>query len=91
ENDPPYKEIKWEGHNSLVIHRILVDPKYQNKGIGKSLFNKAIELTKRGNYQSLKVDTHPDNIKMQRLIKSMGFKYVGYIKSINRLAYELIT
>ncbi|MFW5889285.1 MAG: GNAT family N-acetyltransferase [Bacillota bacterium] len=90
ENDIPYKAIKWYTHDSLVIHRILVDPIYQHKGIGKALFRKAIELSKKGNYKSLKVDTHPDNIKMQKLIKSMGFKYVGYLESINRLAYELI-
>lgn len=90
ENDPPYQAIKWFSHNSLVIHRILVNPIYQGKGIGKALFNQAIALTKEGNYISLKVDTHPDNLKMQKLIESMGFKYMGYLESINRLAYELI-
>jgi RimJ/RimL family protein N-acetyltransferase len=53
------------------------------------MFEKAIELTKN-NYLSLKVDTHPDNHKMQSLILKMGFQYKGYIESINRLAYEVI-
>mgnify|MGYP005847471791 CR=1 FL=1 len=90
ENDQPYKAIDWYSNNSLVIHRILVDPLYQHKGIGRALFKKAIELSKNGNYKSLKVDTHPENLKMQNLIKAMGFKYKGYLESINRLAYELI-
>lgn len=89
ENDPPYKEINWEKDDSLVIHRLLVDPDYQKHGVGKAMFEKAIELTQKG-YSSLKVDTHPDNHKMQALIIKMGFQYKGYIESINRLAYELI-
>ncbi|MGE4571517.1 MAG: GNAT family N-acetyltransferase [Candidatus Izemoplasmatales bacterium] len=89
ENDPPYKEIQWIKDKSLVIHRLLVHPYYQKQGIGKAMFEKAIEETKKG-YQSLKVDTHPDNHKMQNLILKMNFKYMGYLSSINRLAYELI-
>jgi GNAT superfamily N-acetyltransferase len=89
ENDPPYQEIKWEMNDSLVIHRLLVDPDYQKHRIGQAMFEKAIELTKH-DYLSLKVDTHPDNHKMQGLILKMGFQYKGYIESINRLAYELI-
>jgi len=89
ENDPPYLEIKWDKNHSLVIHRLLVDPDHQKHGIGMEMFNKAIDLTNSG-YLSLKVDTHPDNHKMQGLILKMGFQYKGYIESINRLAYELI-
>ena len=87
ENDPPYQALVWDSSEALVIHRILVDPKHQGKGIGKQLFAYAIMQMMNG-YQSLKVDTHPDNIKMQTLIKQMGFSYKGYLSSINRLAYE---
>jgi GNAT superfamily N-acetyltransferase len=89
ENDPPYKAIQWHREDSLVIHRLMVDPKHQKNGVGMALFQHAIQLTQR-NYQSLKVDTHPDNLKMQKLILKMGFEYMGYLSSINRLAYELI-
>lgn len=87
ENDPPYKEIRWYSDHALVIHRLVVDPDYQLQGIGQKMFEKAIELTKES-YQSLKVDTHPDNTKMQKLILKMKFQYMGYLASINRLAYE---
>ena len=90
ENDMPYKELKWASDDALVVHRLFVDPDYQYKGIGKLLFTKAIELG-RINQKNIKVDTHPDNLKMQNLILKMQFKYIGYIKSINRLAYEYIT
>lgn len=84
-----YREINWSSNNALVIHRLIVDPECQKKGIGKSLFEFSINLGKKGNYQSIKVDTHPDNFRMLGLIIKMGFTYVGYLSQINRLAYEL--
>ncbi|HKL47860.1 MAG TPA: GNAT family N-acetyltransferase, partial [Candidatus Izemoplasmatales bacterium] len=89
ENDPPYQAIQWHRQLSLVIHRFMVDPNHQKKGVGIALFEHAIQLTTI-KHQSLKVDTHPDNVKMQKLILKMNFEYMGYLSSINRLAYELI-
>lgn len=87
ENDIAYQELKWLSTDALVIHRLFVDPEFQYKGIGKELFIKALELGKTNN-KNIKVDTHPDNLKMQNLILKMQFKYIGYLQSINRLAYE---
>jgi ribosomal protein S18 acetylase RimI-like enzyme len=89
ENEEAYKEITWLKDNSLVIHRVIVSPDSQKKGIGQALFSKAIELGKELGCDSIKVDTHPDNFRMQGLIKKMGFKDIGYLSGINRLAYEL--
>ncbi len=90
ENDLPYKELVWQKDNSLVIHRLIVDPDQQKSGIGTSLFKHAIELAKENGYESIKVDTHPDNIKMQNLIIKMGFVHIGFLESIYRIAYELV-
>lgn len=89
ENDLPYKDIDWASDDGLVIHRLFVDPEFHHKGLGQELFKWAIKLGKEEN-KNIKVDTHPDNLKMQNLIMKMQFKYVGYLKSINRLAYEFI-
>jgi ribosomal protein S18 acetylase RimI-like enzyme len=88
ENDEAYKELVWLKENSMVIHRILVDPEAQKKGIGKAIFSFAIDLAIKHEYDSIKVDTHPDNYRMQGLIKKMGFRDIGYLSGINRLAYE---
>ncbi|MCK4552484.1 MAG: GNAT family N-acetyltransferase [Tenericutes bacterium] len=90
ENEEAYREIKWLRNKSMVIHRVIVNPEQQKKGIGMKLFQFAIDLAKVNNYDSIKVDTHPDNLKMQALIKKMGFRAVGYLSGINRLAYELV-
>ena len=67
-----------------------MNPDYQKSGIGKLLFTYAINLARTNDYESIKVDTHPDNYKMQGLIKKMGFQDIGYLSGINRLAYELV-
>lgn len=90
EDDEAYKEIQWLKQNSMVIHRVVVDPHYQKMGIGVLLFQYAIDLAKKLGYDSIKVDTHPDNFRMQGLIKKVGFVEVGYLSGINRLAYELV-
>lgn len=89
ENDPPYQIINWTSDHALVVHRLFVDPDFQMKGVGQALFQYAQTLTSKA-YQSLKVDTHPDNHRMQALIKKMGFEYKGYIASIHRYAYEWV-
>ncbi len=90
ENDEAYKEIEWLKYKSLVIHRVVVDPNKQKTGIGMELFDFAKQIGKQGNYESIKVDTHPDNYKMQGLIAKAGYKPIGYLSGINRLAYELV-
>jgi len=88
ENDIAYKEVVWNGKNALVIHRILIDPAYQGKGFGKEMVNFAYKKVLNEGYDSLKIDTHPDNIKMQKMLKGLSFEFRGYLASINRLAYE---
>jgi GNAT superfamily N-acetyltransferase len=90
ENEVAYKEVIWETKKALVVHRILVDPKLQGHGYGKDLLNYAINLGIELGFEAIKIDTHPDNIKMQKMLKSLGFQYRGYLASINRLAYELV-
>ena len=39
--DVEYKDVKWltEDSKNLYIHRLAVDPKFQKKGVGKSLMD----------------------------------------------------
>lgn len=90
ENEVAYHEVVWEKDKSLVLHRIIVDPAKQGQGYGKRLIEFALSMAKQGGFGSVKIDTHPDNLKMQKLLKSMNFSYRGYLSSINRLAFEKV-
>lgn len=89
-DDPTYRKIyngSWK--NSLpyaVIHRIAV--KYHGRGIVDFCFCECFKLS--GN---LKIDTHKDNIPMQKCLERNGFSLCGIIYLENgdeRVAYQKI-
>jgi len=88
--DKTYLRIKdgaWK--NDLpygVIHRIAVSDSAHGKGVSRFCFEFA--FSKCGN---LKIDTHRDNIPMQRALGKGGFEYCGVINLENgdeRIAYQ---
>ena len=87
ENDIAYQAISWKGEDAYVIHRLIVCPRYQRQGIATEMITYAKSQCHYPN-QSIKIDTHPDNTRMQALLVKLGFHYRGYLSSIHRLAYE---
>jgi ribosomal protein S18 acetylase RimI-like enzyme len=87
--DEVYRILTWPPGDAWVIHRIMVDPAYRRRGIGTRLMEHAIHQTKAAGLTGIKVDTHPDNRRMQAFLESFGFFKVGYLPPIHRVAYFL--
>lgn len=90
-NDPTYDKIydgAWKKDGEYgVIHRIAV--KYNGRGLADKIYAHCYSL-----HQNLRIDTHRDNIPMQRSLTKNGFEYCGiiYIEDGNeRLAYQKTT
>lgn len=86
--DPTYARIdygRWLNDNPyLVIHRIAVSR--HKKGIASFVFDYALSLC-----PDVRIDTHRDNIPMQKALGKNGFAYCGIIYLENgdeRLAYH---
>jgi len=90
ENDPFYKVLTWQGKNTLVVHRLMVQPPFRRQKIGSILLKFAIGQAKERGFDGVKIDTHPDNLRMRGLILSCGFHEVGYMPVFNRIGYELV-
>ena len=91
EDDLPYETIdSWIKDKSIVIHRMLVSPSARNKGIASKLLNKAIEIGLKGDFESIKIDTHLENYKMRNFLKKNGFIELDYLETIDRIAYEKV-
>ena len=97
--EPTYKKVidgKWfisEDDIYGVIHRLAVSREARKKGVAQFIFNEIHQQLKEKNIQSLKIDTHEENLGMQALIKKMGYKYGGIIYTNygdKRLAFEKI-
>lgn len=85
--DKTYLKIydgEWPSENDYcVIHRIATDS--NGKGVAKACFDYG--LSKKG---ELRIDTHRDNLPMQRALSKNGFKKCGiiYLESGDeRIAY----
>lgn len=95
EEDKTYKDIyngKWINNSDYaVIHRIAVSEKAKGTGIASIIIKKVENLSKENKVSSIRVDTHKDNISMQRLLEKNGFKYCGIIyleDGSERIAFE---
>ncbi len=81
---------KWNSDTHyVVVHRIALENKYKGRGVAKFIFD---EIKKT--YPYIRVDTHRENLSMQKCLKNNGFKYCGiiYLKRGNaeRLAFDYI-
>ncbi|MBN7575950.1 GNAT family N-acetyltransferase [Clostridium sp. 2-1] len=74
-----------------VIHRIAVDNTYKGLGLSSKIIKNVEELCLSKGVHSIKIDTHEENISMQRLLKKNKFQYCGviYLEDGNkRIAFE---
>ena len=89
-DDPTYHKIyegEWKSDEPYaVIHRIAV--KYRGKGIIDFCFNECFKL-----FPNIRIDTHRNNIPMQKCLKRHGFEYCGIIHLLSgdeRLAFQKV-
>jgi len=81
--DESYQEIegKWktEGHNYAVVHRMAVASDYHGRSLGVQMYHEAEKLAKKQKNQSIRADTHQENLAMQKTMQKCGFKPCGII------------
>lgn len=89
-DDPTYHRIyngEWRNDAPYaVIHRIAV--KYHGRGIVDFCFSECYKL-----FPNIKIDTHKDNVPMQKCLIRNGFEYCGiiYLENGNeRIAFQKI-
>lgn len=85
---------KWiTNEDYIVMHRVAVHDKYKGKGIFKELIKEAEILALNKGISSIKIDTHRDNISMQRAVVKNDFKKCGIIyleDGSERIAFEKV-
>lgn len=86
--EPTYNKIydgEWPNNKPYgFIHRIAVA--VHQKGVATKCIKWCLEQ-----YPNVRIDTHKDNVPMQKTVLKLGFKYCGIIKledGAERLAYQ---
>ena len=87
-------EGQWLSNGSYgVIHRIAVDRNVKIKGIGTAIIKQSEEICLGKGIKNIKIDTHENNITMQKLLEKNKFKYCGIIYlegNVKRIAFEKV-
>ena len=90
-DDPTYHKIYYGSWLSdapySVIHRIAV--KHHGRGIVDFCFEECFKQ-----FPNIRIDTHNDNIPMQKCLKRCGFEYCGIIHLADgseRMAYQKLS
>lgn len=97
EDDPNYNEIdgNWltQDQPYAIIHRIVVKDEYKGNNIAVHLLEFAINECLKYNISSIRIDTHKDNLSMQKFLEKHGFAYCGIVtleSGALRIAFEKI-
>ena len=53
---------------------VMVNPAYRNKGIAEKLMRNAIDVVKEEGLSAISVDVYTENVKIQNLLKKLGFE-----------------
>lgn len=98
-NDPEsiYQNIdgNWISNSPYAtIHRFALADDFKGQAFSSILISCLLTVGYQLNFANFRIDTHPDNQRMQHIIKKNGFTYQGKIrlndaKRSVRLAYEL--
>ncbi|MTV81371.1 GNAT family N-acetyltransferase [Secundilactobacillus folii] len=77
-----------------AIHRIALAGNFRGKHLSEKLMSGLITISSLLGFKDIRIDTHPENVGMQRVITSNGFEKRGkvYMHSSNdlRIAYQLL-
>ena len=79
------------------VHRFCVSDHVKGRGVAAFMFKAAFDMARDRDYKSVRIDTHPGNMPMQKALKKSSFTYCGDIYLVGgnengakRLAYEYI-
>jgi GNAT superfamily N-acetyltransferase len=78
EQSEEYKEVAWKfpDDKPLVLHRLVVSPKHQNKGISKQMIRFSEEYAEKNRYKTIRFDAF-----MENPVSTGVYKRAGYIVS----------
>lgn len=79
ESDEQYQNGKWKYPDSeyRVIHRLCVDPKYQNKGIAAETLDHIENSLREIGVESIRLDVFCNNPFALSLYRNKGYREVG--------------
>lgn len=98
--EPDYDEISegaWlsDGSSYAAIHRVTIRQTCRGSGLSSAMVQNMVREAREKGFHSLRIDTHPGNLPMRRMLEKNEFCFCGIIHLHNgpdagarRVAYE---
>ena len=79
--NPEYSEVPWtiDGARVAVVHRLMVDPRYQGRGIARELMRFAETRAGELGYGAIRLDAFSANPRALRLYHGLGYHDAGCV------------
>jgi ribosomal protein S18 acetylase RimI-like enzyme len=74
---PGYEKANWAGSKFFVIHKIMVDPVFENQGIGKAAMCFAEEFARSKSKDSIRLDCFQKNPRANQFYQHLGYVVKG--------------
>ena len=74
---PGYENASWAGSYFFVIHKIMVDPLFENQGFGKEMMYFAEELARSKRKDSIRLDCFKKNLRANQFYQGLGYVVRG--------------
>lgn len=74
---PGYEDANWLGFHFSVIHKIIIDPLYENQGFGKSAMCYAENVARSNGKDSIRLDCFQDNLRANKFYQKLGYVLRG--------------
>ncbi len=85
EQHPLYLTLHWHfGVRPAVLHRLVVSPTHQRKGLGREAMAHVIEIARGLGHDSLRLDTYLKNTRAMALYEGIPMRKVGKVKFDHR-------
>ncbi|ALC82832.1 MULTISPECIES: GNAT family N-acetyltransferase [Bacillus] len=79
--DKEWDEVNWtlKSEPSLNVHRLVVHPDSQGKGVAKKIIASSEEFAIDNGYKQIRLDTYSENTGAMKLYLKLGFKEIGTV------------
>lgn len=79
--DPEYSEVSWKYNSgkNAVIHRLMVHPYYEGKGIARKLVDYIEILAKEKQYNSIRLDVFANNPRAISFYQRLSYQLAGQV------------
>ena len=74
---PGYENGDWERSKFIVIHKMIIDPEYENQGLGKAAMNYAEDVARSREIDSIRLDCFQKNLRANGFYQGLGYMIKG--------------